>query len=225
MQRYVIVVSSLLILLLAIILAYHFLAHDEALPPPSLSSTITDPTLRPNIASCAQATSDEFAIFSATSQYLYLKSLWNLGKHDKDVPIVVILAYTRDMPSPKVGDITKIVSEEALPISIADSYSKNNNYSLPLLHNLSISKNCYFMGNKEYQRFFSPGLDGWRAFSNKYPNTAGILSFSRPGISNKAAIIYGQISCGSLCGLGMYLVLTKNSNSWCVVKEIPLWVS
>lgn len=70
--------------------------------------------------------------------------------------------------------------------------------------------------------------DGWwKDFYKKYPNSQGILSFSRVGFSpdGKQAIFYASNGCGGKCGTGTYVIMEKVDSGWKVAKEILFWIS
>ena len=69
--------------------------------------------------------------------------------------------------------------------------------------------------------------DFWGEFAKKFPNSAGLISFSKVGFNNQhdQALVYVGLSCGWLCGEGKYVLLKKVNGKWAIQKEQSLWVS
>jgi hypothetical protein len=67
----------------------------------------------------------------------------------------------------------------------------------------------------------------WKKFYAKYPNSTGILFFSKVGFNSKKtqAFIYAGRQCGGLCGLGKYILLEKKGSTWSIENEMELWAS
>ena len=67
----------------------------------------------------------------------------------------------------------------------------------------------------------------WTNFHRKFPNSAGLLSFSNVGFNKQhnQAFVYVDWNCGDTCGVGEYILLKKVHGKWEVVKEEGLWIS
>jgi len=67
----------------------------------------------------------------------------------------------------------------------------------------------------------------WDRFYRKYPNSTGLMFFSKVGFNDRhdQAFLYMGRSCGGLCGVGEYVLLNKVNGEWVVSKEQELWVS
>jgi hypothetical protein len=67
----------------------------------------------------------------------------------------------------------------------------------------------------------------WTKFYRKYPNSSGIVFFSKVGFNyqHNQAFLYAGRTCGGLCGEGEYVLLSKVDGRWRIVKEQALWVS
>ena len=81
---------------------------------------------------------------------------------------------------------------------------------------------------KELDSFFpKAGAGRWEAFYKKYPKSAGLWQFSRPGYNatRDEALVYVIHSCNSLCGTGQQYLLSKQSGKWTVKHRLMLWLS
>jgi hypothetical protein len=68
--------------------------------------------------------------------------------------------------------------------------------------------------------------DFWDRFSEKYPK--GILvTLSRIGFNEEMnqALVYSSHTCGWKCGLGYYVLLMKDGNTWTIKHKVNVWAS
>ena len=67
----------------------------------------------------------------------------------------------------------------------------------------------------------------WDRFYRKYPNSPGLMFFSKVGFNDRheQAFLYMGKSCGGLCGVGKYVLLNKVNGEWVVSNEQELLVS
>jgi hypothetical protein len=68
--------------------------------------------------------------------------------------------------------------------------------------------------------------NGWDNLRQKY-QARKIALISRPGIDSDRshAVVYIGISCGSLCGAGKLILLTKENGEWKVSNKTNIWLS
>jgi hypothetical protein len=87
--------------------------------------------------------------------------------------------------------------------------------------------NCEMISFKEMNSYFKNELikSDWSDYFSKYPESTGILSFSRVGFNEQKthAILYVEKICGYLCGTGSYLFYYKISDSWKVGSIFRVW--
>jgi len=64
--------------------------------------------------------------------------------------------------------------------------------------------------------FAKKGIEGWKDFYSKYPDSGGSISMSAVGFNKDKtlAIVYMGHSCGGLCGGGAYHILRKTDGKW-----------
>ncbi|MFT4580310.1 MAG: hypothetical protein ACI915_004147 [Gammaproteobacteria bacterium] len=68
----------------------------------------------------------------------------------------------------------------------------------------------------------------WQQFRRQFPDAAGIIRVSRPGIdeTTKTALVYVEFECGAECGSGRALNLAQQSDgTWAVVSGFLLWIT
>ena len=99
---------------------------------------------------------------------------------------------------------------------------KNNQTSKWLLgRRFQIERNYELVNSDTINLLFKEhGVDGWRDFYSRYPNSGGFIIMSPVGF-NKAktlAVVYTGSSCGGLCGSWRFHLLEKLDGKW---KEVP----
>jgi hypothetical protein len=67
----------------------------------------------------------------------------------------------------------------------------------------------------------------WEEFYVKYPASGGFISLSQVGLNAEMneALVYVEHWCHRLCGIGVYVLLSKDDEGWRVVKKHGAWVS
>ena len=77
-----------------------------------------------------------------------------------------------------------------------------------------------FVFSSELRAIFSEGVNGWKTFYEKYPNSGGYNIVSAVGFNRDktVAVVYIAHSCGGLCGGGRFEVLQKKDGKWLPLK-------
>ena len=67
----------------------------------------------------------------------------------------------------------------------------------------------------------------WLRFSQRFPNSSSLLSFSNVGFNDQhdQALVYVTRTCGGLCGGGGYVLLKKVNGKWEIQNEQTIWIS
>jgi len=108
-----------------------------------------------------------------------------------------------------------------------DDYLSKNESDAQIEHQLTVPVNYSLVSEPELKSFFQKGPSGWAGFYAKYPDSTGVIRFSRVGFNGARdqAFLYVSQACGPLCGRGNYVFLIKNNGGWQIQKELMLWVS
>lgn len=130
------------------------------------------------------------------------------------------LAYAKN-------NIVETVSNLESKIIIKDFISNNtSSFQIDKTFFFDVS-NFDIMSRKEISRLLKTNLlDGdWSDFFKKYPESTGLLSFSRIGFNEQKthAILYVEKNCGNKCGTGNYLFYYKTSDKWKVGSIFKVW--
>jgi hypothetical protein len=107
---------------------------------------------------------------------------------------------------------------------IIAKFLNNGKSSVPLKPMISLNINTVFLSAGEFREIFSSG--GWDAFYDRYPNSSGLMSFSRIALnsSETQALLYVSNQWHYLAGMGQLFYLRKNS-SWKIEKVLICWIS
>ena len=105
--------------------------------------------------------------------------------------------------------------EEMIGPAISD-YVRQNQKTWILQKNLSIEKPYEIIRWDEIEPMFEQGLEGWKTFYEKYPDSGGWIELSAVGFNadKTVAVVYVGHSCGGLCGGGGFQVLQKRDGKW-----------
>lgn len=96
------------------------------------------------------------------------------------------------------------------------------------LKSLYLPVKVYAISKAAVDKMFKQSVEkGWRGFYKKYPNSAGLFSFSKVHFSKdvtKAVFYYSHQQAG-LKGYGELVVMEKVSDRWQVKYQFSLWYS
>jgi hypothetical protein len=69
--------------------------------------------------------------------------------------------------------------------------------------------------------------DGWARFDEEYPGYDGFFRTTRVGFNKERdqSLVFITYSCGSLCGQGTYVLLSRRENVWKREKTLIVWIS
>lgn len=114
--------------------------------------------------------------------------------------------------------------------STIESFESRNMEPVELQASKFIGHNVTIITKEEKSQIFSSNIKGtsqWPGFYERFPDTQGILSLSRVGVSTdgmQALLYYGNVSAG--CGgVGEIVLLEKSENQWTIVKVLGVWKS
>jgi len=117
-----------------------------------------------------------------------------------------------------------------LDTTIFTALVENNVLAYNLDNKFNIStKTATLISNEESLYLFNSKdvNQSWSNFYRKYPNSKGMIEMSRVGFSSdkSQAIVAVGYYYGSLGADGLLIYLTKEQNSWRIIKTINSWVS
>ncbi len=141
--------------------------------------------------------------------------------------LVVMQKTSRSIPVPTDNIYYESLKTEIknLDTTIFADLVENNDSTFNLDNKFDItSKSITLISSAELQYLLnSQDINkGWEQFYKKYPNSNGIIDFSRVGFNNdkNQAILETGHYYASLGADGLLIYLTKNENAWRIIKII-----
>ena len=169
---------------------------------------------------------EEYAVYSAL-----LNEINQSPNDGKEVKLLVVNDRTegpRKMCLPEeVAKWAKDIQVDELKPLLADLLIKNEKrYSVS--EKFRLTRQLLLVNEAAISEIFKKrGYEGWDEFYRKYPNSSGYITLSRVGFNKQAtkAVIYRETGCGSLCGYGGYIFLSRESGEWKVTTGYNCWQS
>jgi hypothetical protein len=109
--------------------------------------------------------------------------------------------------------------------TLAD-FEKKNWYPTTLAYQFDIRAKYLLCSDEEHLEL-KQSPDYWSRFYTCYPDSFGMVGFSRVGFDRKRikAIVYREWLAGPLAGAGHLVFLSKVGGEWVVKRRITLWIS
>ena len=139
---------------------------------------------------------------------------------------LVLDALGTNEPDPEHSQMLGLLKREGVPRELAARLSQAS-AGKRLTQAISLPARTHVLSAAELTEIFSVDRN-WNEFYGRYPRAKGYHAFSPIGYSNSGseALFYHEHSCGSLCGAGTVVWVTRDSNGhWKVRKTINLWIS
>ncbi len=168
--------------------------------------------------------SNEYQIYSLilNEKFTFLNDLVVEQKTSKSTSITISFAndyyqpLKTEFPNLDATIFTTLVGSNVL------AYNLDNKFTTPTktITLISSEELLYLFNSKDVNQ-------GWSDFNRKYPNSNGIIEMSRVGFSpdKSQAIVAVEHHYGSLGADGLLIYLTKEQNSWRIIKTINPWTS
>jgi hypothetical protein len=137
------------------------------------------------------------------------------------------LTISPDSKSPWIISDRVIKELPELQTSTIESFTKVNIQTSNLDASSFDKLNVILITDEEEKEYFGPDGTWWPGFYRTYPNSQGILTLSRVGISSdrKQALLYYHNQWDGKAGIWAIVLLYHDGTKWLIKKEIPLWAS
>jgi hypothetical protein len=168
-------------------------------------------------------TDDDYAICSVA-----LKNVLSNSKVDS----IVLLSQTGHGFPPgmaaatEFGEKTKKFVKE-VSAEVTKAFDERNNARATIdAGKIAVDVRITTLSAEEARKIVEP-VYGWKVFAKQYTPSAEIILLGLPGFNaaKNEALFYIATSCGTLCGEGKLLLLTKKGGQWVVTKEVTMWAS
>ena len=179
----------------------------------------------PMVSAEANLTSEEYAVYSA-----YLNSLEDVHSSGSVLKMIVI---NKKIKQPLNNCSLSSIAEHAPPAiarelrPLFDDLLSKDSSSFTIAR-FKLRRKYAFLDENNFARLFlDKTYDGWASFYSQFPNSYGYVSLSRVSFNkdSSTALFFVSTQCGTLCGSGKYVLLTKARSTWKIVKFINCWVS
>jgi len=190
---------------------------NTSLPLAILLGVLTNPLSSPaqSIESAAVAR-EEYAIYSVALKALDEEFQYHTPELVISNPTIKGWALTK-------GSVQFVYpGPTGAPETFAD-YLQRNKTNRWLERRLDLNFKYEIVGIEEIKKLvnnFQP-LPEWKEFSEKYRGAAGFVAVSRVGLNPPMdeALVYLSWQCGTLCGRGEAMLLSKPDGQWEIVNR------
>ena len=150
-----------------------------------------------------------------------------------DTPIVVIADYTTGDPATVSADkdtVIAIVEKLGIPRATVDDWSYRNVTKHLINQPLDIDMSYQMLSEMALEELFGDSEPdvGWNKFFTRYSGAPGLLRVSRVGFDDSLshALVYIEYQCGTECGAGRLVHLTRTTEGqWNVREGAVVWLT
>jgi hypothetical protein len=169
-----------------------------------------------------EVTDESYAVYS-----VLLSQITSSPENGEKVTLFVInentgFDRTREIPKKEKLPFIALNVPAEFETSLRDCKVKNKE-SEKLTRLFDLRQDYILINRADFQAIFKGGNPekGWDSFYQKYPHSAGFITFSKVGFDaeKKHAIVYWELRCGGLCAEESYFLLTKESDGWKVTEK------
>jgi len=190
---------------------------------------------------------DEYAVYRAVIDTIYVNNACFMDESEKPNEIVLTANTTRygceessenEMErGPFQGRIENDSDLGIFPVIDNLPASKFVQYNFRKVNSASFlidtrrfgnSYICKTLSRETCRNYFNRGTaDGWADFYNDFPDSLGVLSFSRAAFnkSKDICLLYFEYYKDSLDASGNFVFLVKHNRDWTIMEVITDWVS
>ena len=108
-------------------------------------------------------------------------------------------------------------------------YKANNQQPSSLEGRVELNVDTVLLTDAEFQEIFNSNntTDSWEAFYHRFPDSQGVLTFSRVGFNQQMdqALLYAGNQFGWLGGAGYYVLIVKENGVWKESSSVNVWIS
>ncbi len=166
---------------------------------------------------------DEYAVYSLSIEYVYLR---NLLSHNKNpIESIIIIAETNDLGEYWIKKFIEDLDDKNVPRGALEDWRIVNRSTRPLLRKFKFSYEYQLVARDELDKYDADTF--FTKFYEKYPDSNGLISVSSIGFDKamNTALIHVIHSYGSLGANYYFIFLEKKNGTWGIVKRISTRLS
>lgn len=119
-----------------------------------------------------------------------------------------------------------------LSLETVESYVIENEKESVLDTEFDLRVTYKLISRGEIEQMFKRGIasgemEEWDDFHKKFPDVRNIIGLSQIGFNadKSQSLVYMDEWCGSLCGMGYYVLLEKENDKWKFIRQYSPWIS
>jgi hypothetical protein len=155
-----------------------------------------------------------------------------LGKEKPDLKnVLVIQKETTLGPGAKPPEAYSFLKKhfgELFDDDLIHEFAAINSKSVELENKFDKVLNVILLSKEAKDKIFNPLDGGWIKFYSEYPDSSGIIEFSKVAFNadkTKALLYYGCGFDSGKGGAGYYILLKKQENEWVIQEMIMCWIA
>jgi hypothetical protein len=183
------------------------------------TSTTSVTTAPQTTASQSTVTADEYDVYSALIQSVYIGAT-------QPKQIVITPVHDDNHFFGQAADVMESWWPD-LGVEIVDDFKAKNETSSVLERRFTLSVPYTIVSEQEMASIFSTTVSGWKKFYAKYPDAKAFLALSRVGFNQEkdTAVLYTQYQRGPTGGQGDVVLMKKTDGRWTVEQDGMFWTS
>jgi hypothetical protein len=176
---------------------------------------------RKPVDASSQLEDNQYAIYSALINELYTR--------DRNKRLIIESQTSLDefLSGPTTWNLNYVREnmQNNVTQELLDDFLVKNQQPQALNCRFDASAECVLI-SKDQLNALSRAGDFWIAFYEKY-RAGSITTFSRVGFNREMdrALVYTGDSCGWKCGMGYYVLLARQNNTWTIKHTVNIWAS
>lgn len=165
-----------------------------------------------------EAEKEEYAVYSKSIEYVYLRNL--LSHNKREIKSIVVISQTDDLNEYWRDRFIDDLENEGIPEEVINAWRKENESTGLLERKFNFHYEYFMITRAELDGFGSDNFFG--EFYERYPGSNGLISISRIGFdkSGNTALIHVIHSFGSLGARYYFILLQKGIGGWDIAQRI-----
>ena len=164
---------------------------------------------------------------------VYSDTLLQLGEEKADTAknVLVIKKETTLGPGTKSAEAYNFLKKNfggLVDDDLIREFATINSKSVELENKFVNALNVVLISKESKDKIFNPVEGGWKRFYSEYPNSSGIIEFSKVAFNadkTKAILYYGSSFDYGKGGVGYYILLKKQENEWVIQRKVMCWIA
>ena len=161
---------------------------------------------------------EEYAIYSHSIEYVYLRNL--LSHNKREVKSIVVISQTDELNEYWRDKFVDHLENESIQEEVIEAWRMENESTSLLQRKFDFEYKYHMVTRAELDEYQSESF--FSEFYKRYPDSNGLISVSRIGYdkTRNTALIHVIHSYGTLGANYYFIVLQKSTGGWDIVRRI-----